>query len=463
MHMPAHTEAPISDDELMEDLDIIDDEDDIAIEDDCVEGPVDFNEGDKTSTFEDFADEINRDKKQSRKWPMIIGTIVALIVVGAIVFWAVSATTPKMLSYTGDAAHAVDDVAELETGKQSAAPPAEAQKMIEEKENNGHEDVGTEEAEQAEKVIEIDFPMVTSLANRIRMNNRNVIVNIINEQLMAGGMSTILHRPVLTEEISGEDVSLGNITFWRLSRTELLADVEVSVCFTIADKDHDYTASVGMYVTLWYDSDEGFFGELYEMGSIENRPDRSYWKLDPFMVPFLSKDSVEQAGEEQWQEKHSEAMKDAGERKARILAEAYGLRITSMRLAGCPSQDHVLFFDAGTVLVQDPPARGVRQLPPPRPVEVGEKTIVINSAAKARMERDFIIYKACFEYEWYYLFYKLNGCVNTDARQFRYYRRKLKVKKEGIDAAEFARYKRVAVSDFVKSFDSTSITSTRLP
>ena len=27
---------------------------------------------------------------------------------------------------------------------------------------------------------------------------------------------------------------------------------------------------------------------------------------------------------------------------------------------------------------------------------------------------------------------------------------------EGIDAAEFARYKRVAVSDFVKSFDSTS-------
>ena len=31
-----------------------------------------------------------------------------------------------------------------------------------------------------------------------------------------------------------------------------------------------------------------------------------------------------------------------------------------------------------------------------------------------------------------------------------------KVKKEGIDAAEFARYKRVAVSDFVKSFDSTS-------
>ena len=107
MHMPAHTEAPISDDELMEDLDIIDDEDDIAIEDDCVEGPVDFNEGDKTSTFEDFADEINRDKKQSRKWPMIIGAIVALIVVGAIVFWAVSATTPKMLSYTGDAAHAV--------------------------------------------------------------------------------------------------------------------------------------------------------------------------------------------------------------------------------------------------------------------------------------------------------------------------------------------------------------------
>ena len=338
-----------------------------------------------------------------------------------------------------------DDVAELETGKQSAAAPAEAQKMIKEKESTGNENAGHENsgnenssnenaeqrAEQPEKIIEIDFPMVTSLANRIRMNDRNVIVNIINEQLMEGAMSTILHKPVLTEEISGDDISLGNITFWRLSRTELLADVEVSVRFTIADKNNDYVSSVGMYVTLWYDSDEGFFGELYEMGGIENRPDRSYWKLDPFMVPFLSKDSVEQAGEEQWQEKHSEAMKDAGERKAQILADAYGLQVVSMRLAGCPAQDHVLFFDAGTVLVQDPPARGVRQLPPPRPVEVGEKTIVINSAAKARTERDLIIYKACLEYEWYYLFYKLNGCVNTDARQFRYYKRKLKVKKEG--------------------------------
>ena len=55
---------------------------------------------------------------------------------------------------------------------------------------------------------------------------------------------------------------------------------------------------------------------------------------------------------------------------------------------------------------------------------------MINSAAKARIDRDVIVYKACFEYEWYYLFYKINGCVSTDIRQFRFYKRKRKVKKE---------------------------------
>ena len=329
-----------------------------------------------------------------------------------------------------------DEAAEQETGKQSAMAPAEAKGTMEQ-EGNGNIRKEAEEPDKAheatpeEKTIEIDFPMVTSLANRIRMNDRNTIVNIINEHLLEGSMSTILHMPVLTDEISGDDISLGNITFWRLSRTELLADVEVNVRFTIANRNSDYTTSLGMYVSLWYDSDEGFYGDFYEVGSIDNRPDRSYWKLDPFMVPYLSKDSVEQAAEEQWQDKYPEALKDTGERKAEVLAEAYGLHIVRQRLADCRTQDYILFFDEGTVLVQDAPAKGARQLPPPRPVEVAEKTIVINSAANTRAERDLIIYKACFEYEWYYLFYKLNGCVSTDARQFRFYKRKCKVKKEG--------------------------------
>ena len=108
-------------------------------------------------------------------------------------------------------------------------------------------------------------------------------------------MSEILHMPILTHEITKDDVDIGNITMWRMCRESYVADVELRVELTVANKSGDYRTLAGMFISLWYDADDEYSCDLYDIGPITEREDREGWKLDHFLAPVISNETVEGA------------------------------------------------------------------------------------------------------------------------------------------------------------------------
>ncbi len=267
------------------------------------------------------------------------------------------------------------------------------------------------------KIVEV--PDLRSLDGLIISRCADYLVNAINESLINGDLCSILNAAIITEEVSRDDCYFTDFTYWRLNQTDLLADIDAQVTLTALREDQEYTSIFTFNITLWFNADEGFQCELYEICGLEDMPERSYWKLDRFAEPILSNDTVEDAAEKMWDKKHSIAMTDATERTPAALAEAYHLDVQRRRLAAGMYGEYVLFFQDGTIWVQDESEPGSKKLPPPREEKIKANTIVINTGANLRDNGELAIYTACFQYEWHYLFYSLNRCVNSDPRQFK--------------------------------------------
>ena len=307
--------------------------------------------------------------------------------------------------------------------------------MMDELDEDTFTDDRREDNETGTKTVLV--PRLKSVDSNINARSYSYLVRFFNEQLRAGEISAMLEIPIMTEEAPLSSFSLRPYTYWRLNRANLLVDIPFDVTLTACEDDQDYNAKFSFVASAWMDAENGYKPEFQEIRPAELREDRGLQKFDHHLVPIMSNEQVEDAAEEIWRIKCLEALSDPKLRKADTLLEKYGLKSIQLRLAGHDGEDYVLFFEDDYILVQDPAAPGEKELPPPRKQFVPADTVVLNLAYSQGDLYELAKYKACFQYEFHYQFYALNGCKSTSKKQFTFQRITIPKKKKVNDGFRY--------------------------
>ena len=262
------------------------------------------------------------------------------------------------------------------------------------------------------------MPVVDNIDSCIRERFFPRILQEMNTRLANGELSLLLGRAVVSERIAPRELEIGGISCWRLNRTDFLADIDLTAALTVEEEDRDIPLRAGLCLSLWFCTEEGFDFEVQELHRLEDKPDRSFWKLDRFLVPILREDEIETGAERLW-ENCLPDVREPKDRSARRLAEKLGLTVREMRLHCQNRTRSILFFRDGTVFTQEEKLTGETEFPLPvsRPVPAG--TIVLNTAARSEC-RDLDILHECIHYEWHLLFYRLQKLMSTSLQEIRY-------------------------------------------
>ena len=124
------------------------------------------------------------------------------------------------------------------------------------------------------------MPVVDDMDRCIRNRFLPRILQEMNTRLAGGELSMLLGRPVVSERIAPRELEIGGVSCWRLNRTDFLADIDLSVTLTVEESGRDVSLRPGFCLSLWFCTEEGFSFEVQELHTAENKPDRSFWKLD---------------------------------------------------------------------------------------------------------------------------------------------------------------------------------------
>ena len=263
------------------------------------------------------------------------------------------------------------------------------------------------------------MPVVDDMDRCIRERFFPRILQEMNARLVSGDLSLLLGRAAVSERIAPRDLEISGISCWRLNRTDFLADVDLTAALTVAEEGQDVPGRFGFCLSLWFCTEEGFSFEVQELHLSGNKPDRSFWKLDRFLVPILREDEIETGADRIWEDLFPD-IREPKERNARMLAERLGLHVSEMRLHCRNRTRSILFFREGSVLVQQEKLPGEEDFPLPVSRAVPAGTIVVNTAAHSEC-RDLDILHECIHYEWHLLFYRLQKLMSTSPDEIRYH------------------------------------------
>ena len=243
-----------------------------------------------------------------------------------------------------------------------------------------------------------------------------LLLREMNARLAKGDLSALLRQPVVSERITAKDLHPGAVAYWRLNRVDFLADVDLSADLTVESGGKDVRTAFGFVLTLWFCTEEDFRCEVQDLRRADDRPGRSFWKLDRFLVPILRRDEIEDGADRLW-ETYLPGIKPE-ERTARMLADAMKLTVRELRLHGQNRTRAVLFFRDGVVSVQEETSPEDDTPPAPVPVQVAAGTIVLNTASSRRERGEPEILHECVHYEWHLLFYRLQKAATSSRLAF---------------------------------------------
>jgi hypothetical protein len=293
---------------------------------------------------------------------------------------------------------------------------------IEEEENAAEDPVAellrTREDEARCPVKTWLVPVVDDINKCIKTRFVSRILQEINEKLVNGDLSFLLGCAVVSERITLQDLEIGEITCWRLNRTDFLADIDLALSLTTEKDGLDVPGRFCVCLSLWFCTEEGFDYELQEIHRSADKPDRSFWKLDRHLVPILRDDEIE-TGADRIRENLFPDAKDPKDRSALALAEKLGLTVREMNLHCQNRTRSILFFRDASVLTQPEKLPGEEGVPLPVSCSVAANTIVINKASHSEC-RDLDILHECIHYEWHLLFYRLQKLMSTGPAEIRY-------------------------------------------
>ena len=260
-------------------------------------------------------------------------------------------------------------------------------------------------------------PVVSDMDRCIRERFFPRILREAEDRLVRGELSLLLDREVVPDRLLPRDLTVAGISYWRLNRSDFLADVDLTVSLTVAENNRQVPERFGLCMSLWFTTEEGFGFEVQGLCRREEKPERGFWRLDRFLVPVIRDDEIESGADRLWAD-CLPGITDPRERTPDMLAEKLGLSVRELRLHGRSRTRGCLLFQDTVVSVQEESVAGSGVFPDPVPVNVAAGTILLNTAARTE-SRDLDVLHECIHYEWHLLFYRLQKLLSTDPLEIR--------------------------------------------
>ena len=262
------------------------------------------------------------------------------------------------------------------------------------------------------------IPMVDDMDKCIRERFMPRILQEINARLAGGELAALLGRDLASRQVGPNDLDVRGVSYWRLNRTDFLADLDLTLRLDALRDGRALPFSAGLCLGLWFCTEEGFTFEVESLRTAADKPQRSFWKLDRFLVPILRDDEIETGADRIWADRAAGGL-DPKARTAYMLAEQLGLTVVEKDLHCMNRTRSILFFREGTVTVEAAPQPGETEFPVPVPHRIPANTIVLNTSAHSEC-RSLDVLHECIHYEWHLLFYRLQRLLSTNQLEIRF-------------------------------------------
>ena len=278
-----------------------------------------------------------------------------------------------------------------------------------------------EEDEDEPTLITVSRPVLDSMDSFVWKHDKTLIIKELNEKLMDGTIDRLLGCTIDKKLISSKDVLLVSAEYWQLNSSDLLADLTVRISLG--------ELSLSLYLTLWYNTEEEFKSELQEIGLAEDLPQRTFTKLDEYLVPIMNNDDIEDAADMMWMKYEKNAYVHPEVKNPWNLAARMNLDCKQLRLYDEKKVQSALFLEPGSVRVQkyDPDSPS-GHTPSFEIVEIPSNTIVLNTALPTYDERMADIYHECFHSENHAMFFRLQKMIQTDVTRLK--RKQIKCRRD---------------------------------
>ena len=209
---------------------------------------------------------------------------------------------------------------------------------------------------------------------------------------------------------SGEIVQ---VTFWRQTGYEVLAEIVIAAnVLRIFSWDglevichHRMEYRVPMWIFL-EDEIECEYGRF----RINRGPAKQEGRLlNEYLIPYLSREDIEEEAENILRLKWPEARLNAGCLNPGYVTRALGLRVVNLPLYKREKTQSILYFCEGDAIIEDTNGR-------PKTVRISGNTIVINTKHPNCCNEKAAIFHECFHFLEHRLFYKLQRMTVADEK-----------------------------------------------
>ncbi len=271
------------------------------------------------------------------------------------------------------------------------------------------------------ELIVPDFnSMFKYMFNRELGNKRLEIYTFLNQLLRRGHLSEIVGFPVDDHIIDRHSCEIKGVSFWKISRTEFYADVEVELTL----RSYRDTVHWSGYVICWCEFSDQFYLSAEELTSLQHRHDADMIQLSPFLVPYYTNRKMDEIAEDIWRNYDlTEALTEPKARNSVRLAEQMGLGILYLPVYEHKEVDSIVFFQDSMLLVGadriERDEAGNRVIVKDDHGEtraIPANTIVINTNRIPKEYAAFAIFHECIHYEEHYLAYRLQALASNDIR-----------------------------------------------
>ena len=91
-----------------------------------------------------------------------------------------------------------------------------------------------------------------SMPYLIQTHFMDPILKAINFGLRDGSLERIVYRKIPLENAARGNIRVDRFAFWRLNRTDVLADLDVQLSFEVREGDEEAREAVHLWMTLWF-------------------------------------------------------------------------------------------------------------------------------------------------------------------------------------------------------------------
>ena len=257
-----------------------------------------------------------------------------------------------------------------------------------------------------------------SMPYLIQTHFMDPILKAINFGLRDGSLERIVYRKIPLENAARGNIRVDRFAFWRLNRTDVLADLDVQLSFEVREGGEEAREAVHLWMTLWFSF--GTQGVSMEVETVERARDsfeRPLIRLSSYLVPILRLDEIDRACEDLWKRYLPDKELNPKKGRANDLARAMGLQVMEVRQLPKQSLYSVLCFSKTEVPAIEEGRHGKPEEGETLPVE--PNTILVNLGAGHGEERELDVWHECFHYEFHLPFFRLQNLKSTDTGEIR--------------------------------------------